>query len=272
MFVSGSKTRLVIGLIGIFAQVNIFYFFCSWSLPVVAVPFTLGLCTCVVVYFMFRWRVKPPVFDNEIQDLHCMLNLLPLLDGTFLPFGPWAMEPQSLVNLLNLIQFHKCNAVIECGSGLSTLLIGAVLELKEEGHLFSIEEDADWYRWMLKLVRQRGLENRVTLIHAPLEIFEGTDEPIEWYSTTEIEKTLENVKHVDLLLVDGPKSKSPLSRYPALPFFQPKIDEKTLIILDDAGRPQELVVIDRWKKEFSVELELQNVTQRNQARIQLRGS
>jgi len=263
----GSKTRLLVGLIIIFVLINAFYFLCLWFLPAAAVPFTLGLGICIVIYFIYRWQIKPPTYDKEIQDLHGMLNLLPLLNGTFLPFGSWAMEPQSLVNLLSSIQLQKCHTIVECGSGLSTLLIAALLEQQAQGHLFSIEEDNEWYHLMVKLIRQRGLEHRVTLIHAPLTKYNGLSEAIEWYSTSEIARSLGGIAHIDLLLVDGPKSKTPLSRYPALPFFQPWIDQSTMLVLDDARRAHEQIVLERWQLEFPVTIDTDLSSAHGQARV-----
>jgi len=265
-----SNSRLAIGLVTIFIVVNLFYQVALIFYEPLAMPATLGLVSCIVVYMMRRWRIVPPVYDRDLQKLAAMVNLAPMLKDTFLPFGSYALEPQALVELLSYIQLHQPEVVVECGSGLSTLFIGTVLRQNGHGHLFSIEEDEKWYSTMTRLINGHQLEGQVTLILAPLEKYSDNNiAEIDWYSLPYLQEGLDGVDHIDLLLVDGPKTIKPLSRFPALPVLFPRISEQTLIILDDVNRSQEQAVVARWRELYDIEVEVHSRTQRKQAYIRL---
>jgi hypothetical protein len=60
-----------------------------------------------------------------------------------------------------------CGSILECGSGLTTILIGATLE-RTGGTMCSLEHDAAW-RQRAQAVLDRFRIRSVQLLHAPLK-------------------------------------------------------------------------------------------------------
>ncbi|MBP6016002.1 MAG: class I SAM-dependent methyltransferase [Candidatus Promineofilum sp.] len=206
--------------------------------------------------------------ENENRELRAFINLQPLFGKTFLPYGLWAMEADNLQNLLSTIQYNDYRTVVECGAGVSTLLIGSLLRQLGRGHIYSLEEDEKWHAVMTSTIVHEGLADYVTILHAPLE--NNPDSGAPWYSLVGAQQILERAGHIDLLLVDGPKSVATLSRYPALPFFASSLNQSSLIVLDDSKRKNELAVVARWGEALQIDVQQLNRTLRGQAHIRLR--
>ena len=64
-----------------------------------------------------------------------------------------------------------------------------------------------------------------------------------WYSTS----SLEDVKDIDVLLVDGPPgSTGAMARFPAYPLLREKLASSALILVDDVHRDDERSAVDMW--------------------------
>ncbi|MFS8085706.1 MAG: class I SAM-dependent methyltransferase, partial [Acidobacteriota bacterium] len=166
------------------------------------------------------------------------------------------------------IQYNDYRTVVECGAGVSTLLIGNLLRQLGRGHIYSLEEDERWHTVMTSTIAHEGLADYVTILHAPLEA--NSDSGAPWYSLSVAQHILEQVGQLDLLLVDGPKSIATLSRYPALPFFVSALHQGSLIVLDDSKRKNELAVIARWGETLPIDVQQLSQSLRGQAHIRLR--
>ena len=168
--------------------------------------------------------------------------LRPLLDaGDYLPWNSGAMRPAGLVVVCNEIVYANRTAIVECGSGASTVLLARLLRERGAGSLVAVEHDERWAVRVRELLRAEGLDDFATVLHAPL-----TGEP-PWYD----QRTLEHVPDaVDLLVVDGPPAYEPDDahrRLPALAFFEPRLVPGATVILDDVDRPGERDVLSRWE-------------------------
>lgn len=266
----GSKTRTAAGLLAVFVSVNLLYLVARTIYEPLALPTSIGFATTLIILIMRRWHREPPQYDQELRKLISMVNLMPLMHETFLPFGWWAMEPEGLVTLLSHIQLHRPRVIVECGAGLSTLLIGNLIKQNRSGHLYSVEEDKNWHRTMSDLINVQGLEEWITLVHAPLEPYSvGDGHEVKWYSTEALKQALSTVDRIGLLIVDGPKTVDQLSRFPALPHFASMVDGNTLLVLDDANRPQEAYVIDEWQKRYNLSVKIHEGPKRKQAYIRV---
>lgn len=179
------------------------------------------------------------------EDLHAWQVLRPLLDaGGYLPWSSGAMRPAGLVLVCNEIVHGRRERVVECGSGVSTVLLARLLRDRRAGSVVAIEHDADWAGLVEELLQREGLGEVATVVHAPLE----GDPP--WYARA----ALDAMDEIDLLLVDGPPADGPgegLLRAPALPFFEPRLGDGATVILDDLQRPGERNVVEAWEAETS---------------------
>jgi predicted O-methyltransferase YrrM len=161
----------------------------------------------------------------------------------------WAIAPDSAAFLVQVVLEFGVRAVLEVGSGLSTVLVAKALELTEGTSFISLEQDPKYLAKTLALLRSEGLESRVDLVEAPLQETLIGESVWQWYD----QRKLEGLSGIDLLIIDGPPSRTgDLARYPALPLLAPKLNDGALIFLDDARREDEAAILDRWVDEFPV--------------------
>ncbi len=56
---------------------------------------------------------------------------------------------------------------------------------------------------------------------------------------------------VDVLIVDGPPAKiGKETRYPAIPRLFDRLADQAIVLVDDAGRPDERKIVRRWVRKF----------------------
>lgn len=176
--------------------------------------------------------------------------LRPLLDGR--PYLPWtegALRPSVLVTLLNEIALGRRQAIVELGSGASTVVIGRLLA-ERGGNLTSVEHDPSWATIVREQLEREGLEGVVQLLAAPFEAHSASWAGAPWYSADTI-ASLPGA--IDLLLVDGPPGHGEgmsHSRYPALPALASRLLTDAVVVLDDADREPEREIVERWQKEL----------------------
>lgn len=181
---------------------------------------------------------------RHAEDLHAWHVLRPLLDaGGYLPWSTGAMRPAGLVVVANEIVHHGRTRIVECGSGVSTILLARLLRQRGAGTVAAIEHDGDWAALVDDLLRRESLTDIAEVVHAPLE-----GDPL-WYAAAPLEAL---PAEIDLLVVDGPPAYQPgheHRRAPALPFFAPRLVDGATVVLDDIARPGELGVLARWEAE-----------------------
>jgi predicted O-methyltransferase YrrM len=144
-------------------------------------------------------------------------------------------------------------AVVECGSGLSTVLIARRLRELGGGRLHSLEHDAGWAASTRQQLADEGLDRTATVVEAPLRPHPAAAPGCEWYDRAALGGL--PVTGIDLLLVDGPPAGGRAierSRYPALPELAPLLGPDATVLLDDAGRPGERWVLERWAERMGL--------------------
>lgn len=221
----------------------------------------------VLIIYLERKRAGILGLENQYSDLRSYINLQSMLGETFVPYSFWAMEPGSLLNLLATIQYYDYRKVVECGAGLSTILIGKLLKQLGGGHIYSLEDDERWHAVMSAAVSKENLAEYITLIYSPLE--KNTESGELWYGRSAAQQILDSMEHIDLLIVDGPKSNAPLSRMPALPVFAAKLNSQSLIVLDDSKRENEQQVLKQWRERFNLDIEQKSDSLRGQVYIRI---
>lgn len=172
-------------------------------------------------------------------------------------FGGWSIDAFLAREILRVIEIRRPKAVIELGSGTSTVFVATLLErlgLSETRHIAvdHLESYLDDTRRQLEL---SGLAGKTELWLCPLEEREPGG-PL-WYGG--LEARLGDQK-LDLVLVDGPPgSLHPRSRQPALDRLKPNLGPDAVLLLDDASRDAEKAIVEAWRAahpEFSIELNL----------------
>ena len=187
-------------------------------------------------------RTDPFTTPPAPADLHAWHVLRPLLDGRpYLPFSPGSMRVSALVYLCNAIFHRRPAEIVECGCGVSTVVLARLLAERGGGRLTALEHDPDWATVIRDQLVAEMLEDVARVVLAPLE--DG------WYAAAGVARLPDAI---DLLVVDGPPADRPelaYARRPALPRLASRLAPGALVVLDDAGRAGEQAVLDRWQEE-----------------------
>lgn len=181
---------------------------------------------------------------RQVNALNELLGRL-TLPGPLPPFGHGSGRPDFLLEVARHALERRPSIVVECGSGLSTLVIARCLELNGTGRLWSLEHDADFARFVRGEAARLGLE-RLAVLDAPLVATPLGDERWLWYEPSGLPDG-----PIDMLVIDGPPGRvQPLARYPAGPILFPRLAADAVVLVDDARRGKERRVLARWAREF----------------------
>ena len=195
-------------------------------------------------HFVFKQRYRMLRPMRDLEDLRALSALKPLTSGArYLAWTPMSMRPSAVALVVNEIVIAGRRNIVECGSGISTLLIARLLRTRP-GHLWSVEHDRAWAALVKEWVEAEGLADRVTFVEADLD--DG------WYCRETLEEQLPDGRF-DLLIVDGPPAYSRAimhARYQAVPFFRERLAGDWTVVLDDIHRRGEYEVADRWSHDL----------------------
>jgi hypothetical protein len=184
-------------------------------------------------------------FENHFLQLESLLfiyNSLPNLK--FLPATRgWAGSPDFLAKIVELILKEKPLFVLEAGSGVSSVAIGLALKQNNYGESISLEQDPTYLESTRNNIEVNQLEDFSMLFSCPLVEYEIENETWKWYQTDKLNIT----KKIDLLIIDGPpRTTQNLARYPAIPILFQLFSDKFTVMLDDAKRPDEIIIAEKW--------------------------
>jgi hypothetical protein len=173
------------------------------------------------------------------NDADAWQILSPLIaQGGYLPWTSGSMRPAALVEVCNEVVHGDRTRIVECGAGVSTVLLARLLRERGAGTITSIEHDEHWAGLITAQLRREGLGRTARVLHAPLGV-----EPA-WYELGE------PTDPVDLLIVDGPPAFDPgheARRAPALQHFEKQLVPGAVVILDDLHRPGEQRIVASWE-------------------------
>ena len=201
------------------------------------------------IKYLLDWFTPRPISEMlHLSYDHLALQRLRPLLGDYLPWTGSALRPAAIELICNEIIVHQRRRVLECGSGISTVVIGQLVS-NLGGTLTSLEDDPTWASFVGTLSARIG--RAVKIVHSPL-----IDTPHgHWYDLRNLNTVLTNdqEKGFDLLIVDGPvASSSRLARYPALPLLRSKLADDYAVVLDDVRRRAERLTVDAWVRQFSL--------------------
>ena len=227
--------------------------FCTFALAALAVGlqlFTLHKVRRVHLH-AFELLEHGRVTRLEVEHLFNQLQSLSLLERTLAmpqalpPTRGWAGSPDFLLFAARHALAHKPKVAVECGSGVSTVVLARCMQMVGHGHLFSLEHDPVYAKKTRQLLLEHGLEAWADVIDAPL-VADPTSTP--WYDESMFPDAM---RDIGLLVVDGPPDDvGRLARYPALPRLLSRMDGHFTVIVDDAARPDETERVARWTQEI----------------------
>jgi predicted O-methyltransferase YrrM len=157
----------------------------------------------------------------------------------------WAASPDLLRTLHELVRERSPRLVVECGSGVSTLVMAFAMKTLGVGKIVSLEHDETYKALTEELLKQHDVGDVVDVRLAPLRDTEVGQATWTWYSTGNLP-----TEQIDLLVVDGPPSSvGKLSRYPAIPLLGDQVAPGGIVVLDDYARSDEAEIVKRWLEE-----------------------
>ena len=158
-----------------------------------------------------------------------------------------AISPDFGVLLAQTLFSQKPKTIVELGCGTSTLISSYILEqLGGDGRVVSIDHDEKFAAICRQQLVDHGLQHRAEIYHCPLVSQTVDGKTVEYYDLSRAKLP----DAIDVLVVDGPPQwMGHLARYPALPLFGRLLAPSAVVLVDDAGRPDEKLMVKRWLSE-----------------------
>lgn len=222
--------------------------------------FLLILLAALTFYVFYKVRkihlgmhelegIIPRSFDNLFVQLQTFIGLTTELEiKKSLPaMRGWAASPDFLAGIANYAIEANPMTIVECSSGVSTLILARCMQIQGKGHVYSLEHSRAYSEKTRQNLIRHGLEGWATVIYAPLTSCTINDNEYLWYSLRDL-----TVERIDMLVVDGPPLKTCcFARYPAVPLLHKKFSKRFALYLDDAARDDEKRIIEMWSNEFN---------------------
>jgi predicted O-methyltransferase YrrM len=168
--------------------------------------------------------------------------------------GAWALDETTLSELATIVRRERPEAILELGSGTSTVLLSALLrELhgdQARDRLVTLEQDSHWANVTRDALVRRGLAH-VASVHC-VPVGPPRDGVPACYLPTQHAIASLRAAAPQLVLVDGPTLDSGASRVGAVELARPYVRDNALLLLDDALRDAELLVAEAWSQRDDV--------------------
>lgn len=182
-------------------------------------------------------------FKNHVDDIESHPKII-----DDLIYG-WGNEGWSAFRdyTLAIIKYARENqgSVLECGSGLSTIILGIIAE-KKGFQVFTLEHIGKWANVVQMQLNSNNI-NSVTIAVNDLKDYGD----YEWY---DLNQNILNQKF-ELIICDGPPSRTKGGRFGMLPTMINSLGENAIILMDDYNRIEEKRIVADWKKMFQFEVE-----------------
>lgn len=132
--------------------------------------------------------------------------------------------------------------VLEIGSGLTTMLLGTLAGRRGQ-EVWTLEHHPEYFRNTEAKLKRYSLTN-VHLTLAPLRDYGDYcwyDPPVDILP-----------RDFGLVVADGPPGDVKGGRFGLLPVLRSHFSRDAVILLDDAERPEEKAVLQKWANEYGV--------------------
>ena len=186
------------------------------------------------------------IFEKAIKEFknkhHQIENHPEILQNLIYGWGNigWSAMHDYLLEVLLSARKSK-GIILECGSGLSSILISIVIE-GTETKLISLEHQETWGNRVKHIIDKHKLSN-VTIAICPIIKYEKFD----WYDV----KSIKFEDSIDMVVCDGPPSNTRGARVGLMPLMNKHLAKNAIILMDDYARDTEKDVIMEWKKTYN---------------------
>jgi predicted O-methyltransferase YrrM len=201
---------------------------------------TLGLVVAAIIGFVGAAVYR---LEREVRNASDRVSLPSSIEDAGL--GTWAIEAD--MGQLIAREVEDKQTIVECGSGVTTLLIAQRLRARANGRLFSLEHDPAFAQATSARLDAAGLREWVEVISAPLVEQTFSGRRVQWYAETVIGPRLP--AQIDLLVVDGPPAVAPWARWPAIEALHERLAPGAVVLVDDGRRRAERQTAFRWQAD-----------------------
>jgi predicted O-methyltransferase YrrM len=184
--------------------------------------------------------------DDQVVLLEDYIQLMRLVPMS-LPMprpGTWAASEDLLLWLAGYVLEHRPRTVVDLGSGQSSVWMAAAMRTAGyDGQVIGVDHDEAYAQATRELARRQGVEDWLTVVHAPLreQVIEGRS--VRWYDLD----ALAGIEGIDLLCIDGPPGQGTShARWPALPALHARLSAEATVVLDDMIRRDEQEILEEW--------------------------
>jgi hypothetical protein len=139
--------------------------------------------------------------------------------------------------------------ILECGSGLSTILLGLTAE-RTGNKVWSLEDKSFWAEKVRSTLQRYDIKS-VELCKTNLRDYG----PYWWYDPPKVKMP----KNFSLVVCDGPPASTPGGRYGMLPIMKPHLKPGCIVLLDDARRVEERKILATWAQESGTSYRIEGV-------------
>lgn len=199
---------------------------------------------------VIRSWVAQAVFEVSFRRFRTIDDVQMVSDGLLahLIYGwgnaVYSVEPAYLRACL-LAAAASRQPILECGSGLSTLLLG-VVAARRDSTVWSLEHHAAWAERVSVHLQKRNI-GTVKYCVAPLHDYGR----FTWYDISSIHLP----DDFGVVVCDGPPESTPGGRYGLLPVMQSHLAPGCLILMDDFKRKGEQQAAEQWQQLCSCTVE-----------------
>lgn len=164
-----------------------------------------------------------------------------------LPYDPlWSAAPDFLERIVEHVLAVRPTRIVECGCGVSTLLLARACALNERGQVTSLEQTPEFAAATRAALAARDLAPWADVLDAPLVQHPGATAALTWYTLDRLPDAT-----IDLLVIDGPPGRlGRHARYPALPLLHARLARGGAVFLDDAARQEEQEIAAMWRAAY----------------------
>jgi len=196
--------------------------------------------------------------DKENLSLQLLKPLM--VEYGFMPVANSALAFESINTLCNDLLFNNRKAIIEFGSGISTLILAYLIKSKSlECTFISVEHNKAWIDLLEQQLKSIGAEKHVQFLYAPVGPHPLALDNNVWYQMDNHLSVLQQ-HSFDCVIIDGPEAHQHdirRARYPSMPFIQPFLNkDRCFLMLDDAFREGEKDIRQRWKNDFELDFSI----------------
>jgi hypothetical protein len=182
---------------------------------------------------------------KELEQYLTLKNQLNLHKG--IPYTQnWSAEADFIQIIVDACLELKPEKILECSSGLTTLMLARCCQINGSGCVISLEDGLPYAENTRNYIDRYDLGDYASVVHAPLHEMVVDGLPYAWYATDTIPET-----GIDMLVIDGPSGFiQKNSRYPAVPVCYPGLSDNCAVYLDDAAREDERAIVQLWQSRY----------------------